>query len=68
MHFTPTSASWLNLVERWFSEFTQKRIRRAVFRSVRSLEKTVRQYIRTKNLEPKPFCLDQDRRRHFWKI
>ena len=55
VHFTPTSASWLNLVERWFSEFTQKRIRRAVFRSVRSLEKAARQYIRTKNLEPKPF-------------
>jgi hypothetical protein len=38
MHFTPTSSSWLNLVERWFAELTNKRIRRGVHKSVQALE------------------------------
>ena len=45
MHFTPTSASWLNLVERWFAEITTKRIRRGVFRSVAELEEAIYAYI-----------------------
>jgi transposase len=55
LHFTPTSASWLNLVERWFAEFTTKQIRRGVHRSVRELEQAARVYIRAKNEDPKPF-------------
>jgi transposase len=55
VHFTPTSASWLNQVERWFAEITRKRIRRGTFRSVRELEKAIRDYIRANNKAPKPF-------------
>jgi transposase len=55
LHFTPTSASWLNLVERWFALLTEQQLRRGVFRSTRKLETTIRQYIDTHNEEPKPF-------------
>jgi transposase len=55
VHFTPTYGSWLNLVERWFAEITNKRIRRGVFRSVRELESAIRQYIDIHNEAPKPF-------------
>jgi len=55
VHFTPTSASWLNQVERWFAEITRKRIRRGTFRSVRELEKAIRDYIRAHNQVPQPF-------------
>jgi len=55
LHFTPTSASWLNLVERWFAEFTTKQIRRAAHRSVRELEAAAHAYIQAKNEAPKPF-------------
>lgn len=55
LHFTPTSASWLNLVERWFAEFTQKQLRRGTHRSVNDLERAARNYIKTKNADPKPF-------------
>jgi transposase len=55
LHFTPTSASWLNLVERWFGLLTEQQLRRGVFRSTRSLETTIRNYIDTHNEEPKPF-------------
>lgn len=55
VHFTPTSASWLNQVERWFAEITRKRIRRGTFRSVRDLEKAIREYIRDNNNAPQPF-------------
>ncbi len=55
VHFTPTSASWLNQVERWFAEITRKRIRRGTFRSVRDLERAIREYIRDHNKAPKPF-------------
>jgi transposase len=55
LHFTPTSASWLNLVERWFGEITRKRIRRGVFRSVPELIAAIEEYIRYNNENPKPF-------------
>src|SRR3954452_18376588 len=55
VHFTPTYGSWLNLVERWFAEITNKRIRRGIFRSVRELESAIRQYIDVHNKAPKPF-------------
>jgi len=55
VHFTPTYASWINLVERWFAELTNKRIRRGVFRSVKDLETAIRQYIDVHNENPKPF-------------
>ena len=55
LHFTPTSSSWLNLVERWFSELTTKRIRRGTHRSELALEADIRDWIGTWNQRPKPF-------------
>jgi transposase len=55
LHFIPTSSSWLNLVERWFREITDKRIRRGVFRSVEQLIEAIRAYIDEHNGDPKPF-------------
>jgi transposase len=55
LHFIPTSSSWLNLVERWFREITDKRIRRGVFRSVQQLIAAIRAYIDEHNNDPKPF-------------
>ena len=55
LHFTPTSSSWLNLVERWFGEITRKRIRRGVFKSVQELTVAIEEYIRCYNEDPKPF-------------
>jgi transposase len=55
LHFTPTGASWINLVERWFGLLSEKQLRRGVFRSTRSLETTIRDYIETHNAQPKPF-------------
>jgi transposase len=55
IHFTPTYGSWINLVERWFAEITNKRIRRGVFRSVRELETAIREYLDVHNQNPKPF-------------
>src|ERR1700691_4566210 len=55
LHFTPTYASWINLVERWFAEITNKRIRRGVFRSVKELEAAIREYIEVHNEKPQPF-------------
>jgi transposase len=49
MHFTPTSSSWLNLVERWFRELTQKRLRRGTFRSVRELQSAILEYVEEHN-------------------
>ena len=54
-HFTPTSASWLNQVERFFAEITSKRIRRGSFRSVAELEEAINDYLRLQNAKPKPF-------------
>jgi len=55
LHFTPTSASWLNLVERFFAEITRKRIRRGVFKSVTDLEVAIHSYLAEHNDHPKPF-------------
>src|SRR5262249_33257935 len=55
VHYTPTYGSWLNLVDRWSHDLTNKRIRRGVFRSVRELESAIREYIRVHNEDPKPF-------------
>jgi transposase len=55
VHFTPTYGSWINLVERWFAELTNKRIRRGAFRSVQELEAAIREYIDMHNEDPKPF-------------
>lgn len=55
MHFTPTSASWLNQVERFFGLITEDRIRCGVFKSVAELEATIQQYLDQHNADPKPF-------------
>jgi transposase len=55
VHFTPTSGSWLNQVERFFAEITDKRIRRGSFRSVRALEDAIASYLAAHNTDPKPF-------------
>ncbi|HSH70392.1 MAG TPA: IS630 family transposase [Deferrisomatales bacterium] len=68
LHFTPTSASWLNLVERWFGLLTERQIRRGSHRGTRQLENAIRHYLTVYNEDPKPFvwtktadCVDQDR-------
>jgi len=55
LHFTPTGASWINLVERWFAMLTEKQIRRGVHRSTRELEAAIVDYIQVHNQRPKPF-------------
>ena len=55
LHFTPTSSSWLNLVERWFSELTTKQLRRGTHRSVRALNADIRAWIDTWNSDPRPY-------------
>jgi len=55
LHFTPTSSSWLNLVERWFAELTTKKLRRGTHRSVTALNADIRAWIETWNTDPKPF-------------
>src|SRR5215211_7083298 len=55
LHFTPTSSSWLNLVERWFAELTAKKLRRGAHRSVRQLNTDIRAWIETWNDDPRPF-------------
>jgi len=62
LHFTPTSASWLNLIERWFAALTEKQIRRGVHRSTLQLEKHHPPLYRASQPEPETLCLDQDRR------
>jgi len=55
LHFTPTSASWLNLVERWFVELTEKQIRRGSHRSTHELKTAILRFVEGTNLDPKPF-------------
>jgi len=55
LHFTPTSSSWLNLVERWFRELTEKALRRGVFPSVPDLIAAIEEYLDAHNSDPKPF-------------
>ena len=59
LHFTPTSSSWLNLIERWFGEITRKRIRRGTFRSVPELIAAIEEYLKVYNQQPKPFVWTQ---------
>ena len=60
VHFTPTYASWMNLVERLFAEVTEKAIRRGVFRSVRDLERAIHDYLDARNEDPRPFYWTAD--------
>jgi len=60
VHFTPTSGSWLNQVERFFAELTEKRLRRGVFRSVAALEAAILEYLAHHNEDPKPFVWTAD--------
>jgi hypothetical protein len=55
VHFTPTSASWLNLVERLFAEVTERCVRRGSHSAVRVLEKAMLDYLNQRNQHPKPF-------------
>jgi transposase len=55
LHFTPTSASWLNLVERWFAKLTDKQIRRGIHRSTEQLEQAIARYLELNNEDPRPF-------------
>jgi transposase len=55
LHFTPTGASWMNMVERWFAELTNRQIRRGIHRSTRALEDAIRRYLDICNAEPRPF-------------
>ena len=55
LHFTPTSSSWLNLVERWFRELTEKRLRRGAFGSVEQLQEAIQEFIDAHNENPRPF-------------
>jgi len=54
LHFTPTSSSWLNMVERWFANLSDKRIRRGVFKSLQSLVRALEAYVRENNRNPSP--------------
>src|SRR6202022_3671871 len=54
VHFTPTSSSWLNLVERWFAELTTKKLRRGTHTSVRQLNRDIRAWIDAWNANPRP--------------
>ena len=56
VHFTPTSASWLNQVERWFATLTEKYLRRGTHRSTRQLEDAIRHYLEGYNANPQPFA------------
>jgi hypothetical protein len=55
IHFTPTFASWLNQVKRWFATLTEKQIRRGTHRSTRQLEDAIRRYLDIYNAESQPF-------------
>ena len=55
IHFTPTSSSWLNLVERWFAEITEKSIRRGTHRSVKELADSITHWVGTWNEHPRPY-------------
>src|SRR5881396_3397451 len=55
LHFTPTGASWINLVERWFAELTTKQIHRGVHRSTRALEDAIQNYLELNDKDPQPF-------------
>lgn len=56
MHFTPTSSSWLNVIEGFFGKLTQKRLRRGVFKSVAELKRAINDFIKAHNQNPRPFA------------
>ncbi len=62
LHFTPTHASWLNQVERWFALLTQRQIKRGSHRSVQELEAAIREFMAAHNRHPQAFSMDQIRR------
>ncbi len=68
VHFTPTSSSWLNMVERFFAEITARRIRRGSFRSVGELTRAIDAYIADRNRDPKPFVWKTSARRIMRRI
>jgi transposase len=68
MHFTPTSASWLNMVERFFRDITTERLRRGVFTSVPELEQAIDAYIAHHNVNPKPFIWTKSARDILQKV
>jgi transposase len=55
LHFTPTGSSWLNLVERWFAELTNKKLKRSAHKSVRELNTDIRGWIEHWNANPRPY-------------
>ena len=55
LHFTPTGASWINLVERWFATLTEKQLRRGAHRSTHELEAAIHHYLEIYNQDPRPF-------------
>jgi len=68
MHFTPTSASWLNMVERFFRDITTERLRRGVFTSVAELESAIDEYVAHHNVDPKPFIWTKSARDILQKV
>ncbi len=68
LHFTPTSASWLNMVERFFRDLTTERLRRGVFTSVPELEQAIAAYIAHHNVNPKPFIWTKSARDILQKV
>ena len=68
MHFTPTSASWLNMVERFFRDITTERLRRGVFTSVGELEAAIKAYVAHHNTSPKPFIWTKSARDILQKV
>ena len=68
MHFTPTSASWLNMVERFFRDITTDRLRPGVFTSVSELEDAIKEYVACHNEDPKPFIWTKSARDILQKV
>jgi hypothetical protein len=68
MHFTPTSASWLNMVERSFRDITTARLRRGVFTSVPELEAAINDYVAHHNTDPKPIIWTKSARDILQKV
>jgi hypothetical protein len=68
MHFTPTSASWLNMVERFFRDITTERLRRGVFTSVAELKAAIHDYVTHQNAKPKPFIWTKSARDILQKV
>ena len=68
VHFTPTSSSRLNQIERWFSEITRNRIRRGTFRRVRDLIQAIQDYIRLYKPEPTTLPVDRQRQSNYQEV